>query len=287
MERILVTPGLSFIGCQIFSGLDLDCLKKCRLVCQLWNDFLVVHKFYWKCFYVKIRQSNRRFRQLVRWHPEWETVFCHFERCQSLEESKLFLKIMHRYHFKEENIHPYDTTPFHLAVSNGELEEVQMLLPHLNQSLAPDDDASCVGFLTAAENGQEVVLQLMLNEAQERSIWLIQSIYGQTALNLASANGHQKVVKLILEEAKNHSDCQIDTKISFGLAYDKKHLETMKIIFCAAELRTKFSMVFFVLCQAIQSVQNIMVKKRMSLMLFFFFVVLGIFILSVHLRKVN
>ena len=72
-----------------------------------------------------------------------------------------------------------------------------------------------------------------------------------------------------------------------GLAYDKKHLQTMKIIFCAAELRTKFSMVFFVLCQAIQSVRNIMVKKRMSLMLFFFFVVLGIFILSVHLRKVN
>ena len=144
MDRILVNPGISFIGCQIFSLLNINHLKQCRLVCHLWNEFLVNHKFFWAIFYASLG-SHRKLKRLIRCHPEWESVCLHFQRCQSITESKLFLKIMHRYFEKGDN--QMMTTPFHLAASSGEIEEVQLLLPHLNH-LGQDDAPCAIGFLS-------------------------------------------------------------------------------------------------------------------------------------------
>ena len=133
----------------------------------------------------------------------------------------------------------------------------------------------------AAENGKEEVVQLMLHEAQERAISLVDTVYGQTALNLASANGHVHVVRLLLSQ----DTTKIDTKISFSLAYEKNQREIMKIILVSADFKTQVTLAVFSICQMMQSLKNQVSEKKMSLMILFFVAVLATFILSVHLRK--
>ena len=136
-------------------------------------------------------------------------------------------------------------------------------------------------YYLAAENGKEEVVQLMLHEAQERAISLVDTVYGQTALNLASANGHVHVVRLLLSQ----DTTKIDTKISFSLAYEKNQREIMRIILVSADFKTQVNLVVFSLCQVMQSLRNQLSEKKMSLMILFFVAVLATFILSVHLRK--
>ena len=281
MERILLNQGLSFIACKIFCLVDTQSLLNCRRVCHLWNNFLCLHRFYWKRFYWRV-QNHRDFKRLIKLHPKWKDLFHHFELCQCIDESKLFLRMVQRYlgrNFIQEN-----QTPFHLAVISGALEEVQLVL-HYFQLNDQDEEFSGFGFLTAAENGKQEMVELLLNEAQERQVSLIQSSYGQTAFSLACSNGHDGIAKLLLTEAKNNN-CQLNIENGFISAYqNSQHHRVARLLFQAANFRTRLTLIQFVSERFVVAFKAFITEKKMSVMISFFFVVFCIFIASVHLRK--
>ena len=281
MERLLINQGLSFIACKIFCLVDTQSLPNCRLVCRLWNHFLSLHRFYWKRFYWSV-QSHRDFKRLIRIHPKWEVLFDHFELCQCLEESKLFLRMVQRY-LRSKSIQD-SQTPFHLAVTSGVLEEVQLIL-HYNQRDDQNEEFSGFGFLTAAENGKIEIVELLLQESHERQVSLIQSSYGQTAFSLACSNGHDGIAKLLLTEAKKN-DCQLNIENGFISAYQNyQHHRVARLLFKSASFRTRLTLIQFMSERFLLAIKAFITERKMSVMISFFFVVFCIFIASVHLRK--
>ena len=270
MDRFLISQGLSFIACRIFKLLDTSSLTKCRLVCILWNDFLSQRNFYWQRFFVEIEET-RRFKKLVRWHPEWHGLLKHFEQCRCLEESKLFIKLMHRFLGLDQTL--YDN-PMDLAVANGDIEEVQILIHKLEYSVS--------GFLTAAETNREDIVTLFLDESKKRKLYILESAYGQSAFCLACSKGHTGIVKILLLEAKS-SGCLLNIESGFASACQTWRL--IPIFFYFATWRTRISLGTFIAKATIQRFINLICERKMSFMIVFFCVVFGIFIISVHLRK--
>ncbi|KAI2785628.1 hypothetical protein POX_h09385 [Penicillium oxalicum] len=100
------------------------------------------------------------------------------------------------WHFENSKKRPRRAPGLHLKAYFGLYEAVSNFFEH-NHGVLSRDTFGCTPLFWAAENRQEVVIELLLERGADIDP---RDKYGQTPLLLAASNGHESIVELLLGE---------------------------------------------------------------------------------------
>ena len=237
METFLVS--FPHIAEEIFGYLDMETLKKCWKVSESWANFLENQMFF--------------LTKLTNGHPEWDKIYekMHFaviyrfsKSFLAIEaDSEIFGKIHPIFcgiHLNDKEIfkamitlYPdfhklkirtkfrgfyLNNSPFHFAAKTGKLQMVEYFIENAaleNQN--PKDKIGITPLHLASLHGHEKVVKLLLENIKgEKNP---QDLIACTPLHLASISGHLKIVKMILdniEGEKNPKDFDGLTPLHFA-----------------------------------------------------------------------
>ena len=137
LKEIFENPGLYHIAQTVSSFLDAKSLSKCRLVCQSWRD-LIDNDRPWLVFQLDyIHRQEKIFLDpfqegeakkvtatIEDRFPEWSAFIQQISKKQSIPRLQEVIKQMWIY-FQDDEV--YRRNPFHYAVSNSNLEFIQLL----------------------------------------------------------------------------------------------------------------------------------------------------------------
>ena len=167
-------------------------------------------------------QTDNEFEERLRLNPLYDYAACNWgyhARTASAEVEQLIIRLLEsgakvssssqammasRGYFDYSQELPRRMTGVHLAAHFGRVETTMALLKN-RHDLDSKDTYGRTPLLLAAEEGHEAVVKLLLEKGAE--LETKDKNYGQTPLLLAAEKGHEAVVKLLLEKG-----AEIETK---------------------------------------------------------------------------
>ncbi|XP_065075157.1 uncharacterized protein LOC135698934 [Ochlerotatus camptorhynchus] len=106
-------------------------------------------------------------------------------------------------------------TPLHLAIANGHVEIVKHLIVDGLVDVTLPNKAGTAPLHVAAESGQTVTVQLLLNRQVDAGV---KNYSGYTPLHLAAQKGHADIVRLLVERASADANALAGTETPLSLA---------------------------------------------------------------------
>jgi serine/threonine-protein phosphatase 6 regulatory ankyrin repeat subunit B len=155
-----------------------------------------------------------------------------------VEVTNMLLEHANELHFNEENMD--GNIPFHLDSEEGNVDEVKVVVDHVESYLKEENNEKNTPLHLAAEGGHAEVVQLLLERCSTLDLE-VKNAHGNTLLHQATMNGHDKVVQVLLDHAATEFD--FDDKNNDGntplhLAAKEGHVEVVRVLLgCGLELR--------------------------------------------------
>ncbi|CAK9860712.1 unnamed protein product [Sphagnum jensenii] len=155
-----------------------------------------------------------------------------------VEVTNMLLEHANELHFNEENMD--GSIPFHLDSEEGNVDEVKVVVDHVESYLKDENNDKNTPLHLAAEGGHVDVVQLLLERCSTLDLE-VKNAHGNTLLHQATMNGHDEVVQVLLDHAATEID--LDDKNNDGntplhLAAKEGHVEVVRVLLgCGLELQ--------------------------------------------------
>ncbi|CAK9258269.1 unnamed protein product [Sphagnum jensenii] len=155
-----------------------------------------------------------------------------------VEVTNMLLEHANELHFNEENMD--GNIPFHLDSEEGNVDEVKVVVDHVESYLKDENNDKNTPLQLAAEGGHVDVVQLLLERCSTLDLE-VKNVHGNTLLHQATKNGHDKVVKALLDHAATEFDLDDENKdgnTPLHLAAKEGHVEVVRVLLgCGLELQ--------------------------------------------------
>ena len=134
---------------------------------------------------------------------------------------------------------PRGTTLLHMGSKHGYTSTVAMAIPTNETNIDPKDSYRRTPLSWAAENGHEAVVKLLLEKGADLES---RDSTGRTPLSRAAENGHEAVVKLLLEKGADLESKDSTGRTPLSWAAEKGHEAVVKLLLeKGADLESKDS----------------------------------------------
>ena len=188
---------------QIFSGLENDCLTKCREVCRGWKPAIDDLSL------LRIQRYTKCSRKLLKTIIKKENLVDLAHQIQKLYE---------KYPITSSNKR---MTPLHEAAKVGNIPILQLISEN-HEDINCCDGYGWTPLHWAAEGGHLEICQLIFPLIKEKNP---EDKYRKTAFDVAFRNKHWKVCGLIIEN--NQDDMRNFLKI-FNMKYERFNIENLR-----------------------------------------------------------
>ena len=210
MEYIINNRGLDHIAIQIFGYLSHKELIKCRLVSQVWKDFVDKEKLLQQK--LKELMDTKIIMVLVKRFPKWHYIINRFLESENTVHVAEFIELLDYYTFKANELSVWKYgTPTHLASADGKVNFLKLL----NENNISLDDKIILfnpqsPFELAVSEGQAEVVKFFIDQVYMDINQ--KDIHGSTHLHMACHYKRRNVVEKLLE----CSDIEVNSRDSRG-----------------------------------------------------------------------
>ena len=165
---ILDNPGLRVVTDRIFEYLWVQDLAKCRLVSKVFKENVDSSKVFLVEQLNEIRDLKKTFSdgfldlpELIELKfPQWFDIFEHFEKKETFENLKKFVKFMWKYWKDDTPL--FGCSPLHFAASQGDLEFFH-LLKDMPEHVTITEGYNNTFLYCAVKNGHINIVKFLLN----------------------------------------------------------------------------------------------------------------------------
>ena len=169
LNDILSNPGLHVVMDRIFKYLWLEDLAKCRLVSKNMKQNVDSSRVYLVEQLCEIRDVKKTFSdgyldmpELIEIKfPQWLDIFEHFEKVETFDRLKKFVKFMWKYFWDFTPL--FGISPLHFAASEGNLEFFE-LMKDLPDHCTITEGYNNTFLYCAVKNGHINVVKFLLNQ---------------------------------------------------------------------------------------------------------------------------
>lgn len=213
MERILVNPGLCYIGTLIFQHLDNVSLGQCIQVCQLWHQFLQKSTLFYKRKLQQMKKYHLKKTWLNRNHTEWIAIIDAI--LDSNDKDKMYdltslLETVKSFVASTKNDHLYTLTPLHIAVDKNDFYYVEFcisLMLEFNMNSMPKSQSGMTPLHLCAKNGHLDIFKHLIKHSLEINPGSYSNL---TPLHLAAKYGHLNIMQFLKPFIKNFNVQDVD-----------------------------------------------------------------------------
>ena len=211
-DTLIVNPGLQLIAVNIFKNLDIRTLSTCRIVSNLWKNFIDNDRNWWrkllKCDKILHYDSNVRQN-----YPEIFETLDYISQKETLDNLKLFGYFILDY-LGNQGMTKFDTF-LHYAAHRNRFDIFDLLIKtptmtSLNIKNVKHNQLYGTLLGNACIANQLEVLDFFMNLQGPKKIDFNQTVNGFTLFHEACNSGNVEIVKLFL---KNADTLQIDLNV--------------------------------------------------------------------------